>query len=942
MSERTITGSLPRLKRALQETAAQVRVTTVREAWCSLGWRWMGLVSALFVLDLLFALPVWLRWAGLAGQAGLIAWNARIILAQRKRLLGPTGIPPERAARVVEERHPELDNALINAVQFERAVPEAPDPQASLMLREMARAESAVAAVPLRDAVDRAGERRAMRRLGGFAAAWLLVALLFPAGFFAVMPRLFFPWMDDVTPPFSFTRFEVAPPGTTLRAGESLPIRITVTGPVPQDVALMTRTRGTEWRRIALDSREPGRYAVTLDSLHEDTWYFAQGGGARSARYLARVLSPPAAKSLRAAYTYPAYTGKPPHVETVGEQGIHGLQNTRVQLEVTGSRSLGSGDLLVRTEDGKQQRVALARDPKENSRVAGEFLITASGEFRVSLVSEDGQSNPDAARGKITLERGHGPQVWIRHPGEDLLVTPDMSVPILVEAEDDVGVARLDLHRTINDLDDSPLAFPLPSSAPRVTQTTVMDLADLGVRPGDQITYYADAYDNDPGRPNFAETEPYHLKVVTPEEYQRILKEQQTAEDLARQAKDLVSAVQDLAERQQRLAQKMEQLQKQLAKNPNDAALKKEMQAAQAEQKALQQEARQLAQLMREYARTPSGSDLERAIKKQLAQMAQQMNGAASGAMQQAQGGDPGQAAEGARAAAQQLGAVNQQMQRQVQRAIEHLEKIMPLYNDVERFKALLDQQGQLVLRARQFQAQSSNSSADRAKMEHLAAEQDRIRGELRQLQEDLRRHAQEAKGDFPRAARTATKIADEIGQRQIPGLMQSGHDRFRQSNGPEGFAQSQRALQQMQAMVSECRACQGEGESELDLALSRSLGSGLGGSLGQLLSGQGLAMGASGMGPGQSGSAGGGFAVRGPRAYQPGMRSISGGGGGQRHRVQNRVPGQPAGLAPEDVEVMKNPARRPPRASDADSGRYPAEYRKMISDYFRSVAEQK
>jgi hypothetical protein len=36
----------------------------------------------------------------------------------------------------------------------------------------------------------------------------------------------------------------------------------------------------------------------------------------------------------------------------------------------------------------------------------------------------------------------------------------------------------------------------------------------------------------------------------------------------------------------------------------------------------------------------------------------------------------------------------------------------------------------------------------------------------------------------------------------------------------------------------------------------------------------------------------------------------------------------------------MPNPSRKPPQAAGADTGRYPAEYRKLISDYFKSVAE--
>src|SRR5207249_4467701 len=139
---------------------------------------------------------------------------------------------------------------------------------------------------------------------------------------------------------------------------------------------LMTRTQGSGWRRVTLDSSAPARYSVTLASLREDTWYFALGGGARSARYLARVLTPPVVRSLRAAYTYPAYTARPPASETVGEQGIHALQNTRVALEVAANRPLAAGQLSVRTEDGRVEDVPLqpGRDP---TRATGGFALTA-------------------------------------------------------------------------------------------------------------------------------------------------------------------------------------------------------------------------------------------------------------------------------------------------------------------------------------------------------------------------------------------------------------------------------------------------------------------------------------------------------------------------------------------------------------------------------------
>jgi hypothetical protein len=942
-------GSLPRLRRALTFAARGVGRTTVREAWYGLAWRWLALLGVLFVIDLLFGMPVWLRWLGLAIQAAIIIAGVVEVFGRRKHL----GSSEEWAARVVEQQLPEIDNALINAVQFERALAEASPEQSALMRQEMARGEQVAGSVNVAGVVDRAGERRALRRLSGTAAVWALVALLFPGGFLAVMPRLLAPWMDAVTPPFSLTRFDVRPPGATVRVGESLGIAVTVSGPQPSGVTLWTQPTGGTWQQIGMDGGEPGHYTANLMDLQVDTWFYAQGGGSRSARYLIHVSRPPVLQALRATYTFPAYTRRTSATEAVGDRGLHGLMNTRVALDIASNRPLSGGEVTVRSPEQAEQRIPVQPDAKDPTHGRAELVLTRPGTFGITLTAEDGQANAGAGKGKITIERDQRPAVWFEQPGQDLLVTPRMRVPLIVKAEDDSGVARLDMHRVINDLGDSPRALPVSAIAPKVRDETLMDLLDLGVRPGDQITYYATAFDNQPDRPNIGETEPYTLKVVSQEEFDKALKEQRDAAELGKESRDIISAVRDLAERQKELARRMTQLEKQAARNPKDTNVQRQLTEARKEQKALQADARRAAKQLAEYAKSPSGSVLERALKQKLGQMAQAMANTANGPMQGAQSGSPSQAAAQAREAARRLGGVDQQMQRQIAQTMQQLETILPLYADVERVMALLDEQGQLVLKARQFAEKATKSAADRAQLERLASRQNQIQQDLRRLRADLRQHASDAQAQFPKAAASARKIADEIGRRQIAEVMQEGQDHFRQWDGPQGFDKAQAAQRLMQAMVKQCRSCQGSGQSELDIALSRSLGqSGLGKSLAQLAqgmgqgmgqngqNGQGLGRGGSQSGPG--GKRGGGYAMRSAKAYMPSTQAMHGTGGGPRERKQNTVAGTPAPLSPTDVDVVQTVVRKPPRAGDADTARYPEEYRKLVSKYFQSVAEGK
>src|SRR5207302_860193 len=132
------------------------------------------------------------------------------------------------------------------------------------------------------------------------------------------------------------------------------------------------------------------------------------------------VLTPPVVRSLRVTYTHPSYTGRPPTTEQVGDQGLHGLMHTGVALEIGSNRPLSGGELQIRTAGGEPQKVSLQLDPGDRSRAVARFSLDRSGAYRLSLTGEDGLVNPDAARGKITLERDERPNVWINHPGQDL------------------------------------------------------------------------------------------------------------------------------------------------------------------------------------------------------------------------------------------------------------------------------------------------------------------------------------------------------------------------------------------------------------------------------------------------------------------------------------------------------------------------------------------
>ncbi len=85
--------------------------------------------------------------------------------------------------------------------------------------------------------------------------------------------------------------------------------------------------------------------------------------------------------------------------------------------------------------------------------------------------------------------------------------------------------------------------------------------------------------------------------------------------------------------------------------------------------------------------------------------------------------------------------------------------------------------------------------------------------------------------------------------------------------------------------------------------------------------------------GDGRQGSQQGQAMVQALQRKQPG-------GGTRRQKPPKLLAGEPPGtLGAQDIERLPGAARPPSAVSDANASRYPAEYRRLVRDYFRAVA---
>jgi hypothetical protein len=793
--------------------------------------QWLAGVAVLALLDLLFGLPVWLRWIALVVQAG---WALRgigsILLNDIER------VSEDRAARTIEERHPELDNALIHAVQFERAASQEDRLWAGLIGREMERAQRLAGDIPPEYRSERLDERAVRLRAAALLAGWALATAVAPGIVSVVIPRLYLPWRDSNTPPYSLTRFEVRPGATSIPASDGLTITARVTGLRTDNPALLVHGDGRAWQRIGLMEDAPDTYSVRLDPLRSNAEFYVEGSTGRSPIYRIAVTRPPVVRSIHVASVGPGPGDGSEAIRFGSGEALHGPDGAEMDLEIESDRALRSGELIVDTQDGQPIRVPLLIHLRSTARATGRITLTRPGTLRVLLTATDGQVNPNAAHGPIRIDADGRLSVRMDLPARDLLVTPDMSVPVQIAASSDAGVREVAFHYSVGSGADTARSFRNKAPARKVGRGIRLDLRALGVRVGDRVTCYASAGDGSPGSAGGAQSPRYTLQVVTPKSFLVALKRQRQASDLGQEMRVVIGSLHELARQEAQIARQASLTGSGAVREAGKAPTKERPAAEARAQAALLKQARGFARSLQEYDRAPSGTSFEGALKQQLAPVSTQLNAVVEAAPQPAGQSGPGEMTADPRAVAPIFSRLTDQAIRTIQSPIQRLWEVLPSYNDVDRFITLLWRQERLARAAGRFPQRTAPDSPERSRLNELADEQSLIAHALAQVRQDLIDHSVVTEPHFPRSAVFARAVATAIDERRIVERMEMGRDRLRQWDGPQGYVSAANALLQMRGLVKLCHSAQARMRAELDVALEKPMGAKrLGGSLGPL-----------------------------------------------------------------------------------------------------------
>jgi hypothetical protein len=484
------------LSAILRRVRARWRAMTALRAWSR--------AAAAAAAVLLVALAVQ-RLVAPDGTAFVALWAAASLaaIAAVAALMAPLRRAPadDQVARLVEEHCPELEDALATAIA-ERD---------NSTRRAMLASVLADAVRRCRDLdLDRIVSRESLRR-AAMAATGATVAL-FVLGVFSAGPA------GRAAKVFALYLFperivlEVAPGDVKVRAGESLRVIARLPGVSGAVVPVLRYGDGKEWREARMEP-QPDRsgFVFGFEALEEGFTYSVSAATARSRDYRVSVVRPPRVERIDLYYEYPNAFGLKPRLEE-DSGDIYGPVGTRVRISVHTDKPITQASLAL----AGGRRVAL-RHGAEGAE--GELVINEDGSYRVALADADGLSSPGDTEYFIRTLEDRPPDVRIVRPAGDRQVTPIEEVSIEARADDDFGIAAFDLVYSVRGAQEKAVPFRRDGSGMTVNGSRTMYLEDLGVEPGDFVTYYARARDVSRGkRSTEARSDIFFLEVKPFEE----------------------------------------------------------------------------------------------------------------------------------------------------------------------------------------------------------------------------------------------------------------------------------------------------------------------------------------------------------------------------------------------------------------------------------------
>ena len=342
--------------------------------------------------------------------------------------------------------------------------------------------------------------------------------------FFHASARILWPWhpagMEKST-----AVLKVTPGDLRMQKGNDLTIVATVENIIPKQVDLHLQSNRMSWDSTPMRPEDGEQnFIYFLSSLQEDFSYFVDIGEKRSRQYEISVFEMPRLEKLTVDYDYPDYTGM---LSRMGEPegDIIAPRGTRITLNATFNKPVSRVSLQFNdgtmVELTSMENSTTAVQPGNLSR-HGSFTIDKDATYTIKVLDQENLENVNPQEYFVQAIPDTPPRLTLLHPGKDRKVTSLEEVFLRASASDDYGLNNFSLHYSIAGNDERKVSLLIgPRQKPdlSIEGETLIYLEDLLVKPGDFVSYFLSAADNnglDGSHEVFSDI--YFLEVISTEE----------------------------------------------------------------------------------------------------------------------------------------------------------------------------------------------------------------------------------------------------------------------------------------------------------------------------------------------------------------------------------------------------------------------------------------
>lgn len=588
-----------------------------------------------------------------------------------------------------------------------------------------------------------------------------------------------------------------------------------------------------QWSQVAMTASSrpfPGgrgldggnRFFCEIARLVRSTTFCVSAGSTVSSLYAIEVLDPPRVEAFQFDFHYPSYMGLQERSERKLDGNILVPQGTVVQMSVHANNPLESADVIY--VGGRR----LTLDIVGESIASATFTVQDSTRYQVFLKDTFGLALTDGPFYQVLVKPDASPSVSFIAPAVQVMDIPEeMKIAVSGQAEDDYGLSKAEfIYQVGYDQPEQVMPLPLKPLGTSAHVTSVSptaaeiafewDLRTLDLLPGETASYWLRVFDNDPTNgPKEGVSGVQILRFPSLYEiYEEVEKQElaqvDTMDDLLQKQREIQKETESLRETIQRDSEKPEDQvpweQKETLKD-----LKTRQEEIQKEMQLLQQQYEQSVSQIKEDAALSAQTFEKMAKIQQL--LDQMMTNEMKETLSQFN-----QALE--QLTAQQMDRSLGDLNSSMEKFEESLDRTLSLLqqNYMERsLERLAYQAEQLANTQQEIQERTEQRSAEDS-LDDLARRQERLEKSADEFVKDVSALAQMAEQSGNKEMQEKLEqVLEQAEQQNLQESLQQAKENLSEGKKEEALQQQQKAqetLNQMSAMMNECKECMSGGMS--------------------------------------------------------------------------------------------------------------------------------